>query len=80
MRTTLDIEDDVLRAVKKLARKQGRTVGEVISTLARRALTGAAGLSEVREPRATYGFQPSAAGGKIVSDELIDDLRDRDGL
>jgi len=82
MRTTLDIADDVLAAVKELARRQGRTAGDVISTLARRALTGPAGgaAGEVREPPATYGFKPFAAGDKVVSNELIDELRDRDGL
>ena len=81
MRTTLDIADDVLAAVKELARRQGRTAGDVISTLARRALTGpAAATSEVREPPAAYGFKPFAAGDKVVSNELIDELRDREGL
>ena len=75
MRTTLDIEEDVLAAVKELARKQGRTAGEVLSTLARRALTGAAEPGEVREPKATYGFKPFAAEGKVVSNEVIDELR-----
>ena len=78
MRTTLDIEDDVLAAVKELARKQGRTAGEVVSALARRALTGAA--AEVREPRGVYGFLPFAAGEHIVSNETIDELRDRGGV
>jgi hypothetical protein len=38
MRTTLSIDDDVLYAVKSLARRQGRSIGEVISELARQAL------------------------------------------
>jgi hypothetical protein len=37
MRTTLDIEDDVLAAVKDLARRQQRTAGQVLSSLARQA-------------------------------------------
>ncbi len=39
MRTTLDIEDDVLLAAKEIARQQGITVGQVVSNLARRSLT-----------------------------------------
>ncbi len=39
MRTTLDIDDDILSAAKELAKAEGRTMGEVISDLARRALT-----------------------------------------
>ena len=42
MRTTLNIDDDILRAVKELARLRGATAGEVISGLAREALSVAA--------------------------------------
>ena len=38
MRTTLIIDDDVLTAAKAIARQQGRSVGEVVSELVRRAL------------------------------------------
>jgi hypothetical protein len=38
MRTTLNIENDVLQAAKELARRKGVTTGHVISTLARRGL------------------------------------------
>ena len=80
MRTTLDIDDDVLAAAKELARKRGSTAGAVISALARHALTGTGAASSVREPRAAYGFKPFAADGKIVSNDTIDDLRDREGV
>jgi hypothetical protein len=38
MRTTLVIEDDVLEAARSLAESEGRSVGEVLSELARRGL------------------------------------------
>ncbi len=38
MRTTLAIDDDILVAAKAIARQQGRSVGDVVSDLARRAL------------------------------------------
>ncbi len=38
MRTTLAIDDDVLSAARKIAEQRGRTIGEVISELARQAL------------------------------------------
>lgn len=38
MRTTLAIDDDVLDAAKAMARQQDRSIGEVISELARRSL------------------------------------------
>ena len=39
MRTTLVIEDDVLSAAKEMAAMENKSVGEVISSLARRALS-----------------------------------------
>lgn len=38
MRTTLAIDDDVLVAAKAMARQQGRSVGEIITDLARHSL------------------------------------------
>jgi len=38
MRTTLSIDDDVLTAAKGQAQAQGRSIGEVISDLARQSL------------------------------------------
>jgi len=38
MRTTLAIDDDVLAAAKGLAEHQNKTIGEVISMLARKSL------------------------------------------
>jgi len=38
MRTTLNIDDDVLRAAKELARLRGSTAGSVLSELARHGL------------------------------------------
>ena len=39
MRTTLDIDPDVLQAAKELAEHRGTTAGKVLSELARKALT-----------------------------------------
>jgi predicted DNA-binding ribbon-helix-helix protein len=38
MRTTIEIEDDVLSALKHSSRKRGITLGQVVSELARRSL------------------------------------------
>jgi len=54
--------------------------GSMLLALARRALTGTTDASTVREPKAAYGFKPFAADGKVVSNEAIDRLRDRDGV
>ena len=82
MRTTLDIEDSVLEAVKELARRQGKTAGEVISGLTRQALLQGPGsaITGVKESVAIYGFRPLPAGEIPVSNELIDRLRDEHGV
>lgn len=77
MRTTLDIADDVLLAAKERARRENKTAGEVVSELLRQALT-APTPSAVREPKAVYGFRPFARRGAIVTNELIDQLRNED--
>jgi len=77
MRTTLDIADDVLLAAKERARRERKTAGEVVSELLRQALT-APQPSAVREPKAVYGFKPFARRGGIVTNELIDQLRNED--
>lgn len=41
MRTTLNIDDDVAAAARELAAEQRRSLGSVISELARRGLTPA---------------------------------------
>jgi hypothetical protein len=77
MRKTIDIADDVLEAAKKRARLEKKTVGQVISELARHALTHRE-VTAPREPNAVYGLRPFAPGGNVVSNELIDKLRQGD--
>ena len=78
MRTTLDIANDVLQAARERARRERKTIGEVISELARSALTAPAQAPVAREPRAVYGFRPFPKRGGIVTNELIDKLREDD--
>jgi hypothetical protein len=73
MRTTLAIDDDVLTAAKGLAQRQNKTVGEVISALARQALR------PVKARRATRNGVPLLQGrAKVapVTAELVNRLRD----
>ncbi|MGH7655985.1 MAG: CopG family transcriptional regulator [Gemmatimonadaceae bacterium] len=77
MRTTLDIADDVLFATKERAHREHRTAGEVVSDLLRQALTTPAPAA-VRESKAVYGLTPFARRGGIVTNELIDQLRNED--
>jgi len=78
MRTTLDIADDVLQAAKERARREKRSAGAVISDLARRALTAPPETLEKGAPAARHGFRPFARRGGVVTNELIDTLREDD--
>ena len=83
MRTTLDIEDDVLAAARELARRQGTTAGQMVSRLLRAALSGAAstGQAAAGAPPSVAGFRPfQARAGVVVTNEQIDQLRDEAGL
>lgn len=81
MRTTLDIDDEVLLAAKDIARRKNSTAGAVISELARQALTGATiAPSEVAEPKGFYGFKPLPVEGRVVSNVTVDKLREDEGV
>jgi hypothetical protein len=77
MRTTLDIADDVLLAVKERAKRKRKTAGQLNSELVRQALT-VPQPSGVRAPKAMHGFRPFARRGSIITNELIDQLRTDD--
>lgn len=88
MRTTLNIDDDLLMAVREVAKRESKSVGAVVSDMLRKSLrsdalgplasSGNAPL-EVAEPRAEYGFRPFPKRGGIVTNELIDQLREESG-
>ena len=82
MRTTLDIADDVLAAAKERARREHKSIGQVVSELVRQALTAPReplhASSAVKEPPAVYGVQPFARRGTVVTNNLIDRLRNDD--
>lgn len=73
MRTTLSIDDDVLQAVRELAAQQRRTVGEVMSSLARDALRPPASAATLRNG---IPLLPRRAGDRPVTMELVNQLRD----
>jgi hypothetical protein len=73
MRTTIAIDDDVLTAAKGLAARQRKTVGEVISALARQALQPASPRSQIRNG---VPLLPVRADAVPVTSELVNQLRD----
>ena len=73
MRTTLDIDEDVLETAKELAARRGTTAGRVLSDLARTAL-----MPRARTPRKRNGVPilPPRKRAGLVTPEVINRLRD----
>jgi Arc/MetJ family transcription regulator len=85
MRTTLDIDDDVLTAAKELARRKNLSTGQVVSQLLRKVLTGQADGAHAAADsdsggRSVAGFRPFPAGKAVVSNEAVNRLRDAEGI
>jgi hypothetical protein len=80
MRTTLDIDDDVLAAAKELAQAQNSTAGEVISDLVRKALTfGESTEARQAAPHGLLyeeGWYVLPSRGAVVTNELIDKIQE----
>ena len=81
MRTTLNIADDVLIAVKEVAARESKPAGDVVSELLRRSLAYGRGDSSDAgaEPQPEFGFRPFPKRGGVVTNELIDRLREETG-
>ncbi len=80
MRTTLDIEDDVLQAAKEMARCEGSTAGRVISKLARQALSGTS-----EKTRKAFVYKNGVPvlqhrDGEIITMEHIQSIMDEEGI
>jgi hypothetical protein len=74
MQTTLSIDDDILAVAKHLAERESKSIGEVVSALARQGLNRSAGKAPaVRNGIPLLARQKSAVA---VTPELVNQLRD----
>ena len=83
MRTTLEIDDDILATAKELARRERSSAGSVLSRLARQALVGGAApqaAPRARRARPVGGFLPFESRGVVVSNDAVNALRDAEGV
>ena len=71
MRTTLVIDDDVMEAARAIAEHQNRSIGQVVSELARRSLR-APDAARSRNGIALLAPKP----GVVVTPEMVNILRD----
>ena len=72
MRTTLDLDEDVLLAVKEIARRRGVSIGKTLSDLARQALSHQEGATT----RNGVPLFPLRTEARVVTLELVNQLRD----
>ena len=73
MRTTLDIDEDVLQVVKDLAAQRRSSAGKVLSQLAREALSPRASAPEVRN---RVPLLPAREDARPVTVAAVRDLLD----
>lgn len=76
MRTTLNVDDDVLLAVQELARREKRTAGAVMSELARKGLNGGPAAGPAGKEAGFHGFRPWSKDGRTITNEMLDRLRE----
>lgn len=78
MRTTLDIEPDVLQAAKEIAAREGQTAGQVLSELARRGLKA---LGPGAQPgTARNGVPLLPTRGEVITLEHVQRIMDSEGV
>ena len=81
MRTTLDIDDDLLHAAKDLARREGASAGAVVSRLLRQSLTGVDRSATTSAQAGVAGFSPFAGKpGVVTSLAEVNALREAEGI
>ena len=80
MRTTLDIDDDVLLAAKEHAARDRRSLGAVISALARETLRRPAQAPARRSGRRGGRFAVLPQRDEVVTLEHVRSLLDAEGL
>ena len=83
MRTTLNIDDDLLISIKEVAKRESKSVGAVASELLRQSLARIApdamqGREE--DPVTEFGFCPFPKRGGVVTNDLINRLREDEEL
>ena len=82
MRTTLNIDDEVLAAAREIARRRRTTAGAISSERARRGLAQPKFESAAaeREPEPFFGVRPLPAAGRIVGDETVERIREEEAI
>ena len=76
MRTTVDLDEDVLRVAKDLARDRDQSLGRVLSDLARRGLAPSTPSAPMRNG---VPILPRKPGAKPVTSAIVKELLESEG-
>jgi hypothetical protein len=71
MRTTVDLDEDILRVAKHLAQEREQSLGRVLSSLVRQGLQPA---SKVTARRGVIPILPRKPGAKPVTAQTVKEL------
>lgn len=84
MRTTLDIDNDVLMAVREIAAREKKTAGKILSEFTRRGLLSGDATPPTPKPGEPYvmkhGVPILPSRGDVVSTRQIQDIMEDVGI
>jgi hypothetical protein len=82
MRTTIDIDADILATAEKMARRRHMDINQFISSLIQQGMERATddSAAECQDIGGVGGFRPFPARGAAVTNELVEQLRSDDGI
>lgn len=75
MRTTIDLDEDILRAAKDLAEERSQSLGRVLSELARKGLQPS---TQRLDARNGVPLLPRKPGARPVTSQMVKDLLESD--
>lgn len=87
MRTTVNIDDDVMAEVRRQARRRDESIGDAVTRLIRQGLLAEVPAADPDEEggaavfEARFGFRPlPRRDGPLATDALVDELREELGI
>ncbi|KOR33157.1 hypothetical protein TI05_02785 [Achromatium sp. WMS3] len=78
MRTSLNLDDDIIKITKELAQREKISIGQLISRLLREMLLQGSKCSE--DVKNAAGFRPFTNGKQLVNNQQVNALREEDGI
>jgi hypothetical protein len=76
MRTTIDIDDPVLKDLKRLQRREGKSLGRLVSDLLARALAEERRRAPAEPPPLTWTARPMRARIDLTDKDAVRDALD----